>query len=284
MQRAVGIDLGAVYSCVAVFQHGKVEIIPNHQGNLKTPSYVAFTDTGILVGDDAKNQAARNPSSTVFDVKRLIGHKFDDPTLETDMKNWPFKVITENDKLKVQVQYKNQTKSFTPQEISSMILIKMKEVAEVYLGEKISQAIITVPAHFNQFQRRAMKDAGYIAGLNVLRIMNEPTAAAIAYVFDRKVSSQRDILVFDLGGSKLDIAIVTLGKDNVEIKSTAGHTHLGGEDFDNRMIAHFIDEFKRKTNKDLSQNKRGVCRLRTACEHAKVRFIIIENFQWTFIL
>jgi L1 cell adhesion molecule like protein len=219
---AIGIDLGTTYSCVGVFQHGKVEIIANDQGNRTTPSYVAFTDTERLIGDAAKNQAAMNPSNTVFDAKRLIGRKYDDSTVQSDMKHWPFKVINEGGKPKIQVEYKNETKSFTPEEISSMVLTKMKEIAEAYLGKKVSEAVITVPAYFNDSQRQATKDAGVIAGLNVLRIINEPTAAAIAYGLDKKVSAERNVLIFDLGGGTFDVSILTIEEGIFEVKSTAG--------------------------------------------------------------
>jgi len=269
MARAIGIDLGTTYSCVGIFQHGKVEIIANDQGNRTTPSYVAFTDSERLIGDAAKNQVAMNPNNTVFDAKRLIGRKYDDTTVQADMKHWPFKVINEGGKPKIQVEYKNETKSFTPEEISSMVLTKMKEIAEAYLGKKVSEAVITVPAYFNDSQRQATKDAGVIAGLNVLRIINEPTAAAIAYGLDKKVTGERNILIFDLGGGTFDVSVLKIEEGIFEVKSTAGDTHLGGEDFDNRMVTHFVQEFKRKNNKDLGQNKRGLRRLRTACERAK---------------
>ena len=256
--------------CVGIFQHGKVEIIANDQGNRTTPSYVAFTDSERLIGDAAKNQVAMNPNNTIFDAKRLIGRKYDDHTVQTDMKHWPFKVTNESNKPKIQVEYKNEMKLFTPEEISSMVLTKMKEIAEAYLGKKVTEAVITVPAYFNDSQRQATKDAGVIAGLNVLRIINEPTAAAIAYGLDKKVSSERNILIFDLGGGTFDVSVLKIEEGIFEVKSTAGDTHLGGEDFDNRMVAHFVQEFKRKNNKDLSQNKRGTRRLRTACERAKV--------------
>lgn len=269
MAKAVGIDLGTTYSCVGVFQHGKVEIIANDQGNRTTPSYVAFTDTERLIGDAAKNQVAMNPNNTVFDAKRLIGRKFEEPSVKADMKHWPFEVINDGGKPKIQVEYKGETKAFYPEEISSMVLTKMKETAEAYLGKAVTNAVITVPAYFNDSQRQATKDAGTIAGLNVLRIINEPTAAAIAYGLDKKVGGERNVLIFDLGGGTFDVSILTIEDGIFEVKSTAGDTHLGGEDFDNRMVNHFVQEFKRKHKKDLTSNKRALRRLRTACERAK---------------
>ncbi|XP_037332687.1 heat shock 70 kDa protein 1 [Pungitius pungitius] len=266
---AVGIDLGTTYSCVGVFQHGKVEIIANDQGNRTTPSYVAFTDTERLIGDAAKNQVALNPSNTVFDAKRLIGRKVEDPVVQADMKHWPFRVVGDGGKPKIQVEHKGEEKSFYPEEISSMVLVKMKEIAEAYLGQKVSNAVVTVPAYFNDSQRQATKDAGVIAGLNVLRIINEPTAAAIAYGLDRGKSGERNVLIFDLGGGTFDVSILTIEDGIFEVKATAGDTHLGGEDFDNRMVNHFVEEFRRKHKKDIGQNKRALRRLRTACERAK---------------
>merc|ERR1712121_139815 len=267
---AVGIDLGTTYSCVGTFQHGKVEIIANDQGNRTTPSYVAFTDTERLIGDAAKNQVAINPTNTIFDAKRLIGRKFEDSAVQSDMKHWPFSVVNVNGLPKLKVEYKNEDKTFTPEEISAMILTKMKETAEAYLGSDVKEAVITVPAYFNDSQRQATKDAGVIAGLNVLRIINEPPAAAIAYGLDKKKgSSEQNVLIFDLGGGTFDVSILTIEDGIFEVKSTAGDTHLGGEDFDNRLVNHFVQEFKRKTKKDLASNKRALRRLRTACERAK---------------
>jgi len=267
---AIGIDLGTTYSCVGVFQHGKVEIIANDQGNRTTPSYVAFTDTERLIGDPAKNQVAINPTNTIFDAKRLIGRKFADATVQADMKHWPFTVIDAATKPKLEVEYKNETKNFTPEEISAMILTKMKETAEAYLGHDVKDAVVTVPAYFNDSQRQATKDAGVICGLNVLRIINEPTAAAIAYGLDKKKgAAECNVLIFDLGGGTFDVSILTIEEGIFEVKSTAGDTHLGGEDFDNRMVDHFVNEFKRKHKKDMKGNKRALRRLRTACERAK---------------
>ena len=270
MSKAVGIDLGTTYSCVAHFANDRVEIIANDQGNRTTPSFVAFTDTERLIGDAAKNQAAINPANTVFDAKRLIGRKFDDPEVQNDIKHFPFKVIDKGGKPNIQVEYKGETKVFTPEEISSMVLVKMKEVAEGFLGGTVKDAVVTVPAYFNDSQRQATKDAGLIAGLNVLRIINEPTAAAIAYGLDKKGSKgEHNVLIFDLGGGTFDVSLLTIDEGIFEVKATAGDTHLGGEDFDNRLVNFFIQEFKRKTKKDISGNQRALRRLRTACERAK---------------
>ncbi|KAL8152603.1 hypothetical protein V2J09_010363 [Rumex salicifolius] len=270
--KAIGIDLGTTYSCVGVWQNDRVEIIPNDQGNRTTPSYVAFTDTERLIGDAAKNQVAMNPHDTVFDAKRLIGRRFSDASVQSDMKLWPFKVIPgAGDKPTIVVNYKGEAKQFSPEEISSMILTKMKEVAEAYLGRTVENAVVTVPAYFNDSQRQATKDAGSIATVNVIRIINEPTAAAIAYGLDKKAArtGEQHVLIFDLGGGTFDVSILTIEEGIFEVKATAGDTHLGGEDFDNRMVNHFVSEFRRKHKKDLSGNARALRRLRTACERAK---------------
>jgi heat shock 70kDa protein 1/2/6/8 len=266
---SVGIDLGTTYSCVGVWQNNKVEIIANDQGNRTTPSYVAFTDTERLVGDAAKNQVAMNATNTIFDAKRLIGRKVTDTVVQNDMKHWPFKVVGgPGGKPMVQVKFKGETKQFAPEEISSMVLMKMKEIAEAYLGREVKSAVITVPAYFNDSQRQATKDAGAIAGLNVLRIINEPTAAAIAYGLDKK-GKEKNVLIFDLGGGTFDVSLLSIEEGIFEVKATAGDTHLGGEDFDNRLVEHFCEEFKRKFRKDLHENQRALRRLRVAAERAK---------------
>ena len=266
---SVGIDLGTTYSCVGVWQNDRVEIIANDQGNRTTPSYVAFNETERLIGDAAKNQVAMNAFNTVFDAKRLIGRKFTDSAVQSDMKHWPFKVTSGvAGKPVIHVQYRGEEKTFAAEEISSMVLIKMKEIAEAYLGKDVNNAVVTVPAYFNDSQRQATKDAGSIAGLNVLRIINEPTAAAIAYGLDKK-GDERNVLIFDLGGGTFDVSLLTIEEGIFEVKATAGDTHLGGEDFDNRMVDYFLTEFKRKFKKDLKTNQRAMRRLRTACERAK---------------
>lgn len=269
MKTAVGIDLGTTYSCVGVWQNDRVEIIANDQGNRTTPSYVAFTDNERLIGEAAKNQATVNPKNTIFDAKRLIGRRFTDQTVQSDMKLWPFKVeSTTGDKPSIVVDYKGEERSFSPEEVSSMVLTKMKETAEAYLGDTVTEAVITVPAYFNDSQRQATKDAGTIAGLKVLRIISEPTAAAIAYGLD-KTDQERNLLIFDCGGGTFDVSLLTLDEGVFEVKATSGDSHLGGEDFDNRLVKHFIQEFKRKNKVDIQDNPRAVRRLRTACERAK---------------
>jgi L1 cell adhesion molecule like protein len=272
--KAIGIDLGTCMSCVAVWQHGKIEVIANDQGNRTTPSYVAFTDTERLIGDSAKQQTAANPKNTIFDAKRLIGRKFSEDTVQKDIKHYPFKVSQGSaDSCVIEAEYKGEIKKFHPEEISSMVLTKMKEIAEAYLGEKVKKAVITVPAYFNDAQRQATKDAGAIAGLEVLRIINEPTAAAMAYGFTHHTGEEKNILVYDMGGGTFDVSILsmdTIEEGSVyEVKATSGNTHLGGEDFDSRMVSHFMQEFQRKYKKDLTGNDRALRRLRTACESAK---------------
>ena len=267
---AIGIDLGTTYSCVGVFQNERVDIVSNDQGNRTTPSYVAFTNTERLIGDAAKNQVATNPNNTVYDAKRLIGRKFSDPSVTSDMKHFSYDIIADdNDLPKVKVSYKDEDKTFTPEEISSMILTKMKETAEAFLGSKVTDAVITVPAYFNDSQRSSTKDAATIAGINCLRIINEPTAACIAYGLDSKLKGEKNVLIFDCGGGTHDVSLLTLDDGIFEVKATAGNTHLGGEDFDNRLVHHFTTEFKRKHKKNMTESKKSMRRLRTACEKAK---------------
>ena len=267
---AIGIDLGTTYSCVGVFRHNRVDIIANDMGNRTTPSYVAFTDDERLVGDAAKNQAAMNPTNTIFDAKRMIGRKFSDPIVQKDMQHWPFKVVRgDADRPQIEVQWKGETKRFYPEEISAMVLGKMKEVAETQLTEKVTDAVVTVPAYFNDGQRQATKDAGVIAGLNVLRIINEPTAAAIAFGLNEKSDKERHVLIFDLGGGTFDVSLLDIDGGMFEVKATAGDTHLGGEDFDSRMVNYFADRFQKKYKCDLRQSPRALRTLRTACERAK---------------
>ena len=266
---SVGIDLGTTYSCVGVWQNDRVEIIANDQGNRTTPSYVAFNDSERLVGDAAKNQSAGNPANTIFDAKRLIGRKIDDDVIKRDREHWPFAVVPgANGKPQVQVQFKGEKKSFTPEQVSAMVLERMKGTAEAYLGSEVKNAVITVPAYFNDSQRQATKDAGAIAGLNVLRIINEPTAAAIAYGLDKK-GGEKTVLIFDLGGGTFDVSLLSIDDGIFEVKATAGDTHLGGEDFDSRLVDHFAQQFQRKHRKDIKKNARSLRRLRTACERAK---------------
>jgi len=265
----IGIDLGTTYSCVGVVKNGRVEIIANDQGNRITPSYVAFTSEGErLIGDAAKNQLTSNPENTVFDAKRLIGREFKDSSVQADMKYWPFKVVDKSGKPHVQVQVNDEQKMFQPEEISAMVLSKMKEIAEAYLGKKVTHAVVTVPAYFNDAQRQATKDAGTISGMTVMRIINEPTAAAIAYGLDKK-DGEKNILVFDLGGGTFDVSLLTIDNGVFEVVSTNGDTHLGGEDFDNRVMEHFMKLFKKKTGKDIRKDNRAVQKLRREVEKAK---------------
>merc|ERR1712232_1427304 len=268
---SIGIDLGTTYSCVGVWQNDKVEIVANDQGNNTTPSYVAFTEQERMIGDAAKNQTARNPKNTVFDAKRLIGRKFADKTVQEDMKLWPFEIVSgPQDKPLIKVKCMGEEKKFQAEEISSMVLVKMKEIAETYLGKKVKDAVVTVPVYFNDSQRQATKDAGTIAGLNVKRIINEPTAAAIAYGLDKKDKGERNVLIFDLGGGTFDVSLLTIDDGIFEVKATNGHTHLGGEDFDNVLVDYCIAEYKKQNRgKDLAGNQRALRRLRTQCERAK---------------
>ena len=266
---AIGIDLGTTYSCVAVYKKGSVEIIANDQGDRTTPSYVGFSDTERLVGIAAKNAASSNPNNTVYDAKRMIGREFNDSKLQEDMKHFSFSVVNRDNKPKISVTFKNELKEFTPEEISAMILTKMKQTAETYLGCEVKNAVVTVPAYFNDAQRQATKDAGVIAGLNVLRIINEPTAAAIAYGLDKLSEKARNVLIFDFGGGTHDVSLLTLEDGVFEVKATAGDTHLGGEDIDNKIVNFVVEDFKRKHKVDLSGNKRALRRIRTAAERAK---------------
>ncbi|XP_031268826.1 heat shock cognate 70 kDa protein 2-like [Pistacia vera] len=269
---AIGVDLGTTYSCVAVWKHDRVEVIFNDQGNRTTPSYVAFTETERLIGDAAKNQAARNPINTIFGAKRLIGRRYSDASVQSDIKLWPFEVIPRTgDKPMICANYNGEKKLFSAEEISSMVLIKMREIAEAYLDSTVKNAVVTVPAYFNDSQRQATKDAGVIAGLNVMRIISEPTAAAIAYGLDKEATSvgKKNVLIFDLGGGTFDVSLLTIEENIFEVKATAGDTYLGGEDFDNRMVNHFVEEFKRKNKMDISGDARALGRLRPACERAK---------------
>ncbi|PKY47387.1 70kd heat shock cognate protein Atpase Domain, K71e mutant [Rhizophagus irregularis] len=268
-QNQVGIDLGTSYSCVGVWQNGRVKIIANDHGNRTTPSYVAFTNTEILIGDAAKNQASMNPHNTVFSVHRLIGRNFNDQDVQSDMKNWPFKVINNNGKPYISVGYKYKKKIFSPEEILSMVLTKMKEIAEAFLDTKVKNAVVTMPAYLNDSQRQAIKDAGSIAGLNILRIIAGPTAAAITYGLDKKIFGERNVLIFDLGGGACNVSLLTIEERVFQVKSIAGNAHLGGEDFDSRLVDHFVNEFNRKFKKYISSNARAIRRLRTACERAK---------------
>ncbi|KAI0830132.1 heat shock protein 70 [Trametes gibbosa] len=264
----IGIDLGTTYSCVGVQRGGRVEIIANDQGHRITPSWVSFTDDERLVGDSAKNAFHSNPENTVFDAKRLIGRKFDEPDVQRDMKHWPFKLVNKSGKPVVQVQYRGEARDFTPEEVSAMVLGKMKETAEAYLGQTVTHAVVTVPAYFNDAQRQATKDAGTIAGLQVLRIINEPTAAAIAYGLDKK-GGESQIIVYDLGGGTFDVSLLSIDDGVFEVLATAGDTHLGGEDFDNRIIEFLVKQYKRKTGADVTNNLRALGKLKREVEKAK---------------
>merc|ERR1719297_61019 len=263
----IGIDLGTTYSCVGIYKNGRVEIIPNDQGNRITPSYVAFTEDDRLIGEAAKNQATINPSQTLFDVKRLIGRRFKESTVQKDIKLLPFKITDKSGKPFISVKVKGEEKLMPPEEVSSMVLAKMKETAENYLGKEVKHAVITVPAYFNDAQRQSTKDAGSIAGLNVLRIINEPTAAAIAYGLDKK--TEKNILVYDLGGGTFDVSLLTIDNGVFEVVATNGDTHLGGEDFDQRVMQHFMKVFQKKHGKDMSKDKRAVQKLRREVEKTK---------------
>ena len=269
---AIGIDLGTTYSCVGVWQNGKVDIIPNDMGERTTPSYVAFTDTERLVGDSAKNQITRNPTNTVFDAKRLIGRKYEEREVQDDMKLWPFKVVKDEKSSRPQIviTYQKQEKKFFAEEISAMVLQKLKQTATDFLGKEVKDAIVTVPAYFNDSQRQATKDAGTISGLNVLRIINEPTAAAIAYGLDKQANKKEEnVLIFDLGGGTFDVSLLSLEDGLFEVKATNGNTHLGGEDFDNRMVEYCADEFRKKTGINIKKNAKALRRVRASCEKAK---------------
>ncbi|KAF1953766.1 heat shock protein 70 [Byssothecium circinans] len=265
----IGIDLGTTYSCVGIMKNGKVEIITNDQGNRITPSWVAFTDEERLVGDAAKNQYASNPHRTIFDQKRLIGRKFSEKEVQNDIKHFPFGVVNKNGQPRIKVDVHNEEKTFTPEEISAMILGKMKEVAESYLGETVHNAVVTVPAYFNDAQRAATKDAGTIAGLNVLRVVNEPTAAALAYGLDKTDQAERQVLVYDLGGGTFDVSILTIEGGVFEVQSTAGDTHLGGEDFDNRVINHFAKKYNKEKGVDITKDAKTMGKLKREVEKAK---------------
>ena len=266
---AIGIDLGTTYSCVGYWKDNRCEIIANDQGNRTTPSFVAFTPDERLIGDSAKNQSSSNPTNSVYDAKRLIGRDFNDSVVQGELKLFPFNVTNKDNKIHIEVEYKGERKQFKPEEISSMVLVKMKEIAEAYLGEEVTDAVVTVPAYFNDSQRNSTKDACLIAGLNPLRIINEPTAAAIAYGLDKSDKGEQNVLIFDMGGGTFDCSLLTIEDGIFEVKATNGDTHLGGEDYDNILVQHFAQEFKRKYKLDLLESKKSVRRLKTACERAK---------------
>jgi heat shock protein 5 len=267
----IGIDLGTTYSCVAVWKNGNIEIVANNQGFRTTPSWVAFTKEGFLVGDAAKNQVAMNPENTVYDAKRLMGRRFDEKDIQSDIKYWPFKVVNSDGKPKVRVTREGKSKDMAPEEVSALVLGYMKETAEAFLGQKVTHAVITVPAYFNDAQRQATKDAGAIAGLVVDRILNEPTAAAMAYGLDKKSKKEQKIVVFDLGGGTFDVSLLTIEEGVYEVKAVNGDTHLGGQDFDNRIVDHFLDLIKNKHKIDFKaeKNNRAIAKLRAEAEKAK---------------
>ena len=274
----IGIDLGTTYSCVGVWRNDRVDICANEQGNRITPSYVGFpkdgsSSGGRLVGDAAKNQASQNPTGTFFDVKRLIGRNYGDATVQKDKKLFPYEISKDKNgkptvKLPKEIAAQYPKGEFTPEEISGMVLRKMKETAEAYLGTDVKHAVVTVPAYFNDAQRQATKDAGTIAGLTVERVINEPTAAAIAYGLDKQ-DQEENILVFDLGGGTFDVTLLSIDNGVFEVLATSGNTHLGGEDFDQRLMEYCMSQFKRKTGIDIHDDKRAVQRLRKQCENAK---------------
>ena len=274
----VGIDLGTTYSCIGVFKNGKVDVITNETGARITPSVVSFTKNERLVGDAAKSQIAKNYKNTVYDAKRLIGRTYDDEEVQRDIKLWPFKVIKgENNKPKIEVEYKGKIETFYPEEISACILSKLKQNAKDYLGHEVSEAIITCPAYFDDLQRKATQMAGKIAGLNVLRIINEPTAAAIAYALDKENQGEKNVLIFDLGGGTFDVTILSIDNNLLEVRSTCGDTHLGGEDFDNRLLQYCIDTFKEQTGIDISYNQKAIILLKILCEKSKINLSSMQE-------
>lgn len=266
---AIGIDLGTTYSCVGVYRNGNVEIIANDQGNRTTPSYVAFDGSERLIGDGAKYQAAMNPSNTVYDAKRLIGRNFSDSIVKEEIKHLPYKVINVDDKPTIEVEYEEVTKRFSPEQISAMVLSYLKQTASTFIGSDVTDAVITVPAYFNDAQRQATKDAGVIAGLNVIRVINEPTAAALAYGLDKNITEQKHVLIFDCGGGTHDVTLLTIEDGFFDVRATSGNCHLGGEDFDNRLVDYCLQDFKRKYKVDMSSSVKAIRRLRNACERAK---------------
>ena len=267
----IGIDLGTTNSCVGVFQNGKVDIIPNDIGERTTPSYIAFTESGRLIGDAAKNQITRNLTNTIFDAKRLIGRKFEDREIQEDMKLWPFKVVkdTKSDRPQFQITYQKQEMKFYPEEILSMLLQKLKQTATNFLGKEVKDAVVAVPSYFNESQRQSIKDAGIISGVNILRIINESSAAALAYGFYKEYHDGRNVLIFDLGGGNFNVSLLTLEDGLFEVRAINGNTHLGGEDFDNKLVEYCVEEFRRKTGIDIKKNAKALRRVKVSCEKAK---------------